>query len=678
MPLPTFAPVDLAAWRARVERELGDKPFEKLVQKTLEGVVVEPLYAGPSPKIDPNVVAARATPGTWLVTSRVVAADPSRANALAREAVEDGADAVSFALDAAGRLGIDRQRDGAIELVGRDGVAVVTAGDVATLVSGIDLSRTKVFFEGGASAAPLAVLVEAALEATPRERLRTQVAVTSDPLGTLAREGELPRSLASLRAEEARADLVTLRPAVSTAVFHDAGASAVEELGLGVAAMAERGDVSFAEISASADVFLTIAKVRALRLLHRKLARALGRDEAPAPLFVSGRTSARRLTQRDPHANMIRVTTDAFGLAVGGVDALVTAAFDEALGESDPTARRLARHAQLVLREESHLARVLDPAGGSFYLDALTDELARKAWDVLRAIEAVGGLTKSLASGHAQGLIEASREARLSAIAKRRSIVVGVNEFALVGETKLARPPVRSALDREKAAERAERAAAIAVPTGSSGGERGTDELRALALAGASLSGIGARLADGREPERAVKLEPVRDAQRFEAVRDEADTLSSGGTRPEVVLACLGGPHEYRAREGFARRFFEAGGLVVRSIDSPDAVATKWIVTGPEVSTADVVCLCSSDERYASMGQAAIRTIRSAYPSTQIVLAGRATALASGATPTGDAPAEKVDLEIFLGVDALATLALVLQRVRQRRRRAAATTRRLA
>lgn len=684
MSAPQFPPVDLAAWRARVEKELGDKPFEKLVQRTLEGVTVEPLYVAGSVASgfdDPGLRASRSARGSWVVTERVSVADPTRANALAREALADGAEALVFPLDAAGRLGVDRRSENAKDLVGKDGVAIVTADDVATLLSGVDLAATRVVFEGGASAVPLAALVEAAF---PGQTSSGRVVVTMDAVGTLARDGELPRSLAELRDEAKRLALPSVKASASASAFHQAGASAVLELGLLLAAIveaAEDGPVDHVEVFASSDAFLTIAKVRAVRLLHRKAMAASGRSADG--VFVVGRTSPRRLAQRDPQSNMIRVTEEAFGLGVGGVDALVTSAFDEALGESDAMARRLARHTQLVLRDEAHLARVIDPAGGSYYLDALTDDLARKAWDVMREVEAEGGLAAALASGSVQKKVEAAREARQSAIAKRREIVVGVNEFALPLEQKLARPPSRNPDDRAQAVLRAERAAGVALPAAPPREALAPSHLVEWAKAGASLAALADRLSNktaGAQPERAVKLELVRDAQRFEAIRDEADDLSSGGTRPEVVLACLGAPHEFRAREAFARRFFEVGGLRVVSIDSPEAIATKWMVTRPELSTADVVCLCSSDERYSELGLPAIRTIRSAYPSVQIVVAGRAAALAPKTPPArpGDPQLEKIDLEIFLGCDALAALASVLQRVRQRRRRAAATTRRLA
>ncbi len=682
MSAPSFPPADLATWRARVLRELGDKPFEKLVTKTLEGVSVEPLYArDPAhpmasrglPGATPFVRGTNAGRSSWLVTERIVLADPSRANAVAREAVDDGADALLFALDAAGRLGIDRQRDTSRELVGKDGVAVVTESDVTTLLSGIDLSRTRVFFDAGANALPVASLIESALGGVgPRSGLT----VFQDPMGALARDGGLPRPFGDLlrEASDLRVDMV--EPLISSVPYHAAGATAVHELAFSVAtaiAQADLGARPTLEVCASSDLFVTIAKVRALRLLFAKVSSALGRAST-AP-FVLGRTSPRRLAQRDPHTNMVRITTEAFALAVSGVDALVTSPFDEALGQSDSQARRLARHTQLVLREESHIGRVLDPAGGSYYVEALTDDLARKAWDGMRAIEAEGGMLSGLTSGAIPRLVETAREARLAAIAKRRELLIGVNDFALAGERKLTRPPFRSADDRRLAIERAEKAGLVTLPLSPRRESLRVEDLRSFAALGASLAAVSLRLSRGGESEHSMRLDPTRDAQRFEAIRDEADELSSGGTRPRVVLVCLGTPNDYRAREGYARRFFEAGGFAVSSIESPKTMTTQWIATREETSTADVVCLTSSDERYAELGVPAIRTVRSAYSTAQVVIAGRQTAL----TTTKDAPMEdKPDLEIYLGCEAVGSLASLLQRVRQRRRRAAATTRRLA
>jgi methylmalonyl-CoA mutase len=463
-----------------------------------------------------------------------------------------------------------------------------------------------------------------------------------DPLATLAELGELPLDREALAAE--LGDLVRARGrfsgdartiGVSGLVYQEAGATASEQLGLVLAGAAEALRVGTAQglgasevlgalavaLGADEDVFATIALARAARLALAKLGVAAGLTEPVRPRLL-GIGSARSFTVRDAQDNLLRATLQSYGLGVGGVDLLATLPFDDAAGRSDRLARRAARNQALVLREEGHVVRVADPAGGSYYLEALTDATARAAWEVFREIERDGGLCSALSAGSVQARLARSAAARLKLHARRKRVIVGLSEFALPAEAPTKRAPKRSASES---------------PEGSSLG-----------------------LAPGEGSLRATPLVLHRDAEPFEALRDRADALAASGQRPRALLVALGEPSDHRARVGFARRFFEVGGFELGEL----AIDGEGAISAPHgdavVSAADVVCLCSSDARYAQLGAPVLEAL-GRLGARELTLAGRPGELEAGLRAAG------LVHELYLGCDAVLVLCAMLDGVEKAR-----------
>jgi methylmalonyl-CoA mutase len=463
----------IADWRAAVEKDLAGVPFDKALCDPLpEGVSIQPLYTSPPAEPVPRVPATRA-----LVCMRHERAD---AAALADD-LDGGADAVWLRWTPAWQpLVAEAAR------------------------------RARVIVDGGATV----------------PHLDASIDVHVDPLGTLAAEGRVPGTPAELIAAAARAPSAML--VASSLPYHAAGADAADELAILLStavtylrAVDTPARVGF-RVAVGRDTFLELAKLRAARLLWQ---RVLTASHVPdVRLAVLHAVSAwRTLSQRDPWVNMLRVTTQTFAAILGGADLVTPAAFDEALGAGDGLGRRVARNTALVLREESHLGRVADPAGGSYYLDTLTDELARAAWTRFQAIDQAGGVAAQLADGSLAARLDAAWRARRELLAKRKQAVTGVSEFANLDE-KLPHAP----------------APAAATPPGA--------------------------------------LPRHRDAEAFEALRDRADE-----THPApVLLLTLGPPAEHRARLGFAQGFFAAGGLRTRESAAPAAAAIACLCGADE------------------------------------------------------------------------------------------------
>ncbi|GAA4061111.1 methylmalonyl-CoA mutase subunit beta [Streptomyces shaanxiensis] len=343
----------------------------------------------------------------------------------------------------------------------------------------------------------------------------------ADPLGHEARTGQSydfspVAALARLCAEEypgLRALTVDALP------YHEAGGSAAQELGsslaTGVAYLRELTEAGLSveqacaqlefRYAATADQFLTIAKLRAARRLWARVAEVCGAPGAGAQVQHVV-TSPVMMTRRDPWVNMLRTTIATLAAGAGGADSVTVLPFDHALGLPDAFARRIARNTSTILIEESHLARVIDPAGGSWYVERLTDELAQAGWEFFQRIERSGGLAASLRSGQLEQDLTETWQARSGKLAKRREPITGVSEFPHLGEKAVEREPA---------------------PEQPSGG-----------------------------------LPRVRRDEAYEELRARSDAhLAATGSRPRIFLAALGPAAAHTARLTFASNLFQAGGI---------------------------------------------------------------------------------------------------------------------
>jgi len=653
------------AWRQAAALELarpGTPPDEaavdRLVRDLPEGIRHKPLYEpdrgaaswSGEPGAFPFVRGARAAGEPWLVGALHDVADVELAARSITEDVESGVDAIVISVDRAGRLGLDADAEIARPSVGDGGVALVVPGDVATLLRGVDLHTTAIWLDAGANALPFAAALLGLLDTRDVDPTRARIFTALDVGSSLALDGAHPRRWPALAAEAA--DLVKAwqkrklggRPlAASGRVVHEAGGHAAQELGFVLASVLEllrgleregidlqRAAASIAlEVAVGRDAFLDIAKLRALRLAWSKLvmacigggaARAGGAAGVPAP-FVAVRTSARALSAVDPWANAVRGTTAAFSAALGGADLITVRGFDDPLGAPSAASRRLARHTQMVMRDESHLALVADPGAGSGYVEETTLELARAAWLELQRIEAAGGLLASLVQGSVQERIAAAAAERADAIARRKIIVVGANDFADPTEVP---PPRVLRRSPEAAAGAAKRAAASrrAPPTIPDGAPL---EIAGALVARGETFASTSQLLTVLAPGEAISCEgmpPARDAARFESLRGRLDALAARGGRPCALLAVLGAPAASRARVAFAQRAFEVSGYSVSTTagTSPDeATSALQIVAAWRASGAPVVCLAGTDEDSAKMSEPAARAL-AAEPGAPIVL----------------------------------------------------------
>ena len=414
-----FTPATEADWRALVAKTLGDTPFESLRKVTIEGLPIEPLYLqAPRPAITPRAVDPDRH---WQIRTFTAHPDAARANAEVLRDLEGNAASAIVRIDPTGEAG----------------VAVGTATDLARVLDGVILEFAPIALDAGFLGPQAADWLAAAAKASPGALLSFHL----DPLSAMAESGASPGPIDAhlISAATVGARLADTYPKAqlflaSGRVVHEAGGGEAAEVAFAAASAIAyaKGLVragmpmadAFARItlglSADVDYFLTIAKLRAARAVWARIAAACGADPTAR---IEARSSRRMLTAKDPWTNMIRLATAGFGAAVAGADAVVLGNFTDALGLPTAFARRQSRNAQLVLMEEAHIGRVADPASGSGYVEALTDEIARAAWSRFQAIEAAGGIIAALISGRI------AADVALAIAARPEPRIIGVTAF---------------------------------------------------------------------------------------------------------------------------------------------------------------------------------------------------------------------------------------------------------
>lgn len=601
-------------WRKLVDGVLKGAPFEKLVSKTYDGLKIDPLYPRAKGVV---AVAGRAAAVPWQIVQRIDHPDAGQANAQALTDLENGATGLSLVF--AGGNG------------GHGFGLEPSAEAVAKILKDIHLDAgIGIELQVGPQSRMAAIHVAEYVKTSGADPAACNIRFGLDPLAAGAVWGHSPYTWDEIApaitgAIKGLAALGFKGPFASAdgRVIHDAGGSEVQELAFVLACgiaylraietagipLEQAQGMVYARLAADADQFLTMAKFRALRLLWARIEAACGLT--PKPLFIAADTAWRMLTQRDPYVNMLRATMATFAAGLAGADAITVLPHTLALGLPDPFARRVARNTQLLLLEESNLAKVSDPAAGAGGIEALTSELCNAAWALFQETEKAGGIFAALQQGLIQNKVAATRKAREANIAKRRDVLTGASEFPNLHESEAS---VLSATP-------------IVLPP------------------------------YGEQKFKFDALPPMRLAEPFEALRDKSDAaLKAHGARPKVFLANLGTPADFTARATFAKSFFEAGGI--EAVDSAGFTDPAQLAAAFKAAGAEIVCLCSSDKVYADRTEPAARALQAAG-AKHIYLAGRPAEAEAAFRAAG------VTGFVFAGGDALAALQDAYRRMEQ-------------
>ncbi|MEH0156644.1 methylmalonyl-CoA mutase family protein [Limibacter armeniacum] len=594
-----FSSVSKEEWISKAVADLkGEEQLARLTWETENGISVKPFYTEEdkinSPYLDrlkeafPKPAFYNEGAREWVNYTKINISGISQANADALEALERGADGVIFNLN------------------GQD-------IEFNSLLKDIDLTICSIAFEN--CEAPLVLLKEYLSYLKDSQVPLDQVKgyLMQDPIARLTLTGQWDESELGDMAEAIRltADLAGFRVlAISSQHFTDAGASHVQELALMLNSLTDYIDHLtdkgltaqhvFENVAVlmgvGSDYFQEMAKFRAARVLLFEL---MGAYQVTLPIqdiFLMGVSSVWSKTLYDPYVNMLRNATESMAAILGGVNALYVAPHNSSFEKDSSFSRRIALNISHLLKEESYLDKVVDPAAGSYYLDYLTHTLAEKALTLFKQTEEAGGFIKSFTAGEIQQQIAVIRKQKETQIKRRKQVLVGTNRYPNTGEV----------ITSNKA--------------------QSTE-----------VSDVAFEL-----------LKPQRAASCFETLRLETDrNVEAGKKRPKVLLALFGNVTMRKARAAFAGEFFGIAGFAVeeKMFDSSEQAAKESIT-----SDADIVVMCAADEDYEAESESFIQQLKREATDKQVVVAGFAESFASKLEEAG------VDEFVHLKSDAISVL----------------------
>ncbi len=630
----TFPAPSFAEWKQEVEKSLKGKPFEKLYSTTYENITIQPIYTRHDVEklayIEQYPGFANYVRGTrsngyikepWKVSQEIFASSPTEWNEIVKHDLEKGQTEIHIVLE-------------------RLGFPVTSLDDIEAMFSDISLDKYSLRVDAGAQSLSFLALFAAYLQQRQIPFDAVHGTIGMDPIGVLAETGKLSASVAALYdvmaavtkwAKENMPDVKTV--IVRGEPYHNGGANAVQELafafataveyiraclerGVAIDAIAPRIQFSF---SVGSNFFMEIAKLRAARLIWSNIVKAFGGSESSQKIAMHARTSYFTKTVYDPYVNMLRAAAEAFAATVGGTDSLHVSPFDEAIRPADEFSRRIARNTQLILFEEAHIANVIDPAGGSYYVETLTAQVAEETWKLFQQIEAKGGIVQALADGFVQEQVEAVARQRQKNVETRKEKIVGTNFYANLAEEPLEKINESQAQRSSSSIIDEEHVAALQAGFAN---QQWIETAVDMALRRATAQEIEAAL---KTEEASIHVKPItqwRLAEPFERLRQASEAhLEKYGERPAVHLINIGNIPNYKARADFITGFFEAGGMAVEKSEGVHS-AEEAVSEAINASGTHYV-ICGSDESYVDIVPALAKAFKQAKPNAKLYVAGK-------------------------------------------------------
>ena len=605
-----FPPVSYDTWRAKVDADLKGVPFEKkLVWRTNEGFNVQPMYqradiadlptVNSLPGEYPYVRGTRAD-NNWLTRQEILPVDPAKANAVAVEVLGKGVNSLGFKLKEPSKE------------------------NIATLLEGIDLAAVEINF----ASCPRKVLdLATALVEYIKEKGAADTfkgSIDYNPFKRALRHGAdidtAEVTATAMKLLEIVKDVPGLRClGVDSDMLSNAGCYIYQELGYALAwgaywltSLTEAGAdakevglrVKF-NMGVQSNYFMELAKFRAARMLWAEIVKQYNPScECACKMVAHATTSRFNQTIYDAHVNLLRSQTEAMSAALAGVDSITVTPFDTPYKTPDDFSERIARNQQLLLKEESHLDKVTDPAGGSYYVETLTVSLAKEAWKLFLEVEDKGGFAACLNSGEVQAAVNATALKRHQDMARRKEVLLGTNQFPNFNE--MAAGKIEN--DADPYAAHDEKACGC----------------------GCATSGDNAKA-----------LSTKRQASDFEALRLATEHAAN---RPKAFMLTIGNLAMRLARAQFSSNFFGCAGYEI--IDNIGFETVQQGIDAAMEKKADIVVLCSSDDEYAQYAPEAFK-----------LLDGRAEFVVAGAPAcTDDLKAAGIEHFIHVRSNVLETL----------------------
>ncbi len=625
-----FPPVSEEEWKEQVVKDLRGKEFEKLIWKTYENLDVNPFYTEKDlepieyqlnslPAEFPYIRGTNANNNDWKINQEIFAKSIKDANMLAASSIAGGADCVTF--------------NCSIEADGYSGIPIQNKDDILNLLVGINIKDIQIHFKCARAATALLALYinEAKKRGINLETLHGSVDI--DPLGDLILEGTFSKgeqnSFNELRElisylDDNMPNFKCLKLHSST--FHNSGASITQELAFTLAQGVEyldrltEMDLSVDQIcgmmsfsfSVGSNYFMEIAKLRAARALWAQIIEQYPVKDASSKMMdIEVTNSSWNKTMYDPYVNMLRGTVETMAAAIGGAGTITVRPLDAEFEIPDEFSIRMARNTQLMLKHESYLERISDPSAGSYYIENLTNSIAKEALRQFLEIESQGGYIQALKSGFIQNQIEATRQSRDINIATRKDIFLGVNQYPNLQET------ISNKIKTKR----------VPIAPESSGNKISTENKLSIRYAIDYIKSddvyVGDLLIDstGGEEIKISPLKPYRGAQEFEELRLLTEKhFRDTKMRPKVFLMTIGNPSMRTARASFSANFFGCAGFEI--IDNMGFDSPEQGVKAALENKADIVVICSSDDEYPEFAPEICSLLNDGNKNIKVVVAG--------------------------------------------------------
>ena len=620
-------------WKSLADKEVKGKDLN---WKTPEGIAVKPLYTAEDVTADPGlpgfapftrgVRASMYAGRPWTIRQYAGFSTAEESNAFYRRNLAAGQKGLSVAFDLATHRGYDSDHPRVVGDVGKAGVAIDSVEDMKILFDGIPLDQMSVSMTMNGAVIPILAFFIVAGEEQGVSQAQLDGTIQNDILNEfMVRNTYIYPPEPSMRIIS---DIFAFTSAnmpkfnsISISGYHmqEAGATQVQELAFTIADGMEyvkygvasgldidkfAGRLSFF-FAIGMNFFMEVAKLRAARVLwHRVMTKLGAQDERSKMLRTHCQTSGVSLTEQDPYNNVIRTTIEAMAAMLGGTQSLHTNALDEAIALPTDFSARIARNTQIVLQEETGMTKVVDPLGGSYYVEALTQELVDKAWEIIERVEADGGMAKAVAAGWPKAMIEEAAAARQARVDRGEDVIVGVNKYRLANEDLLETLEVDNAKVREgqiarinKMKSTRDQAACDAALTALRKGAQGNENLLALAVdaarARATLGEISSAMEEGfgryatvPKPVKGVYAAPYKDDGRWQQVLEGVQAVERRlGRKPKLLVAKMGQDGHDRGANVIASAFGDMGFEIVSGplFQTPEETVVLALDNGVDV-----------------------------------------------------------------------------------------------
>lgn len=601
--LNDFEPVSFDVWKKEVEDSLKGKPFAKLFEKTFEDIDIKPIYTKEDlinneciinsfPGFEPflrgnDVLGSKLNP--WKIAQKINHPIAANANQILKDELSKGTTAINV------KLFIP---DLSFQIDENDlpsGVHIYNTNDIEQIFDGINISDFPIYIELAGNIAEGLKLVK-----TWAKNIKSSLYVAFDPVSNYLSKGFLVNNFESVLNELLSDNENHHFICCNSGLYQNSGASSTQEIAFSLAIVnyflntIEEGNIDkllkslWINTSIGSNFFMEIAKLRAMRILLSKL---VSLYDLKAKFPIHAKTTTINKSKLDAYTNMLRLNMEALSAIFGGADSIEVGYFDEMFGISNENSRKFSRNLQIILQKECNL-EVIDPAGGSYYIEKITAELAEKSWELFQHIENIGGMKIAIKDGHIQKWITAKANERIDNVKSRKDILLGVNKYANMNEKEII---------SEK----------IDIST-----LKNSFEI--------NKSNNDSNLNKIFNKENLIEVTGIEKlilAKPFEDLKEKSQKyIDKNGNKPKIFFANFGTLKEYKPRAEFANDFFTVGNF---EIINPSGFQTiEDAITVFFHSEATAICICSSDDKYPEIIEYLVRLVRKAKPFTQIILAG--------------------------------------------------------